>query len=372
MKILFTTIMLVLLSDCGIAQKNTAQGAVDTPFYVGTYTREESKGIYKYLLRNDGTLNKIGLVAQTDDPSFLAKSPDDKFIIAVNEKGEEDGGGTVESYVINSDSLSLINRSSSGGAYPCFVTINKLGFVVTTNYGNGTVGLLKLNKKGELSDILDVKQHTGSGATERQKGPHAHSAWFVGDDTQIISVDLGTNELWFSRIDDAKDVFVTLHPEKLEMPQGAGPRHMTIHPNGKWAYVINELSSTVTLIKKTGLETYVIDTSISTLPKDYIEQNSCADIRIAPDGKFVYATNRGHDSIVVYKVNPTEGTLALVGHESTRGKTPRNFSLSPDGDFLLVANQKTNTLVSFKRNALHGTLEYVDEIDAPTPVCILF
>ncbi len=156
------------------------------------------------------------------------------------------------------------------------------------------------------------------------------------------------------------------------MPKGAGPRQMAFHPNGKWAYVVNELSSTVTLIKKMDSGTYALDVKISTLPKDYTEQSSCADIRIPPDGQFVYASNRGHDSIAIFKVNPKDGTLVLVGQESTRGKVPRNFSLSPEGNFLLVANQKTNTLVYFKRNLQNGTLKYVDKTDATTPVCIIF
>ena len=147
---------------------------------------------------------------------------------------------------------------------------------------------------------------------------------------------------------------------------------MAFHPNRKWAYAVNELSSTVTLIKKMDSGTYALDASISTLPKNYTEESSCADIRISPDGQFVYASNRGHDSIAIYKVNPKNGTLVLVGHESTRGKVPRNFSLSPDGNFLIVANQKSNSLVSFERNKINGTLKFVDEIDAPTPVCILF
>lgn len=372
MKIISISIITSLLFGGIFAKMYRPEKKIDTPFYVGTYTQKESQGIYQYSLQHDGTLIKIGLVAKAENPSFLAKSPDQKFLVAVNEIGSNDAGGTVESYAIEKDGLKLIDKKSSGGKFPCFVTINKEGFVITANYGNGTIGLLKLKNDGKLSDLLDVQQHTGSGTTERQKGPHAHSAWFEDNDKDIISIDLGTNELWFSQIDINTEKLVPKSPEKMKMPKGAGPRHMVFHPNGKWAYVVNELSSTVSVLEKTDTAHYQVNASIPTLPKDYKGTNSCADIQISKDGKFVYASNRGHDSIVIYKVNPLDGSLTLVAYEPTRGKVPRNFSLSPNDDFLIVANQETNSIVSFKRNTKKGTLKFIDEIESPTPVCILF
>lgn len=318
-----------------------------------------------------GILKKEGLVAQTDNPSFLVKSKDENFLVVVNEKGGVEDG-TVESYAIVNDTLTFINRKSSGGKFPCFVTINKGGHVLTANYGDGSIGLLELKSDGKLSDLMDVEQHTGSSSNPRQKGPHAHSVWFDVNERNIISVDLGTNELWFSKIDDENKKLVSADPGRLAMPDGSGPRHLTAHPNDKWLYVINELSSSVTLVKRTDSGTYIIGSSTSTLPKNYNAPNTCADIHISSDGKFVYASNRGHDSIAIYQVDSINGTLATVGHESTRGVGPRNFALTPDENFLLVANQKTNTLVAFKRNEEDGTLQYVDQIGAHTPICILF
>lgn len=159
------------------------------PFYVGTYTKGDSQGIYKYTLQEDGIIKKTGLAAKAKNPSFLTFSNDKKYLLSVSETNPKGGTGSVESFIINGDSLSLISRSSSGGAHPCFVAVNKLGFVLAANYSSGNVGLLKLNKNGELSDILDIQQHTGKGTTDRQKLPHAHSAWFDFDNLNIISID---------------------------------------------------------------------------------------------------------------------------------------------------------------------------------------
>lgn len=344
----------------------------DHTFYVGTYTNVDSQGIYKYLLRADGSLEKIGLVAETNNPSFLAKNSEGSLLVAVNEIKDEGGAGGVESYLIEEDTLLRVDGKSSGGAYPCHINITPSGYVLTANYGDGTVALLKLASDGTLTGPLDVQQHTGQGATDRQQAPHAHSVWLEGDEQNLVSVDLGTNELWFSKINSNTDSIEFRNPRKLNLSPDLGPRHLTFHPQGKWTYVLNELSSTVAVLEKNSSGEYVKKSSISTLPTDYDGKNSCADIHISSDGKFLYASNRGHNSIVIYQVNPEDGTLQLVGHEPTRGEIPRNFALSPNGQYLLVANQQTNSLVSFQRDQQQGTLQFVQQIEAPTPVCILF
>ena len=359
MKFSFLLLLLCTLSGCQAQE-----------FFVGTYTKGESQGIYKYELRADGNLKRKGLAAQSDNPAFLAVSKDGKYLVAVNEI-EKDNTGTVESYRITDDGLELINRSSSGGAHPCFVTINEEGYVLTANYTGGSVGLLKLTSEGELSPLLDRQQHQGKGTTERQQGPHAHSAWFSPGGDQVISVDLGTNQLWFSEVDKSGDKLVLSDPATLSMKAGAGPRHLAFHPDGKWIYVVNELDCTVALVERNGQNEYAIQSTISTLPENHQEPNTCADIRVSPDGKFVYASNRGHNSIAMFEVEE-DGSLKMLGHESTQGEWPRNFALSPDGQFLLVANQHTNNIVSYSRDEDTGLLTYVGQIDAPTPVCILF
>ena len=372
MKLSFYIIILITITACQKDKADNQTKNTSRSFFVGTYTDGDSEGIYKYTLENDGTLNKVGLAAKSENPSFLTKSANGKYLLAVNEISNKDNVGTVESYLITKDSLQLISNSSSGGAHPCFVTTNDQDYILTANYTGGNIGLLKLRANGKLSSLLDVQQHAGKGTLDRQEGPHAHSTWFVPNSSDIISIDLGTNELWFSKLDTVITKLQASEPIKLKMADGAGPRHLAIHPKEKWIYVLNELNATISLIQKNDNDIYEEKSTFTTLPNDYIENNSCADIHISADGNFVYASNRGHNSIVIYKVNKLDGSLELISHEPTRGDSPRNFSLSPNGDYLLVANQLTNNIISFKRDKTTGLLEFVDEIVAPAPVCILF
>jgi 6-phosphogluconolactonase len=364
--------LFIVLFSCSTEKSDKTPTMQSQPFFVGTYTDGESQGIYQYALNEDGSLKKHKLMVKSEMPSFLSKSQNDQFLFAVNETNLNQQGGTIESYKIQKDSLVLINRSPSGGAHPCFITSNEKGFVLVANYSGGNVGLLKHDRNGKLSGLLDVQQHTGKGTTNRQDAPHAHSCWFEPSGDGIISVDLGTNELWFSQLDEPNQKLVPAAQGKLAVAPGAGPRHLTFHPNGRWIYVVNELDGSVSLVEKSNSGAYSVGATISTLPNDFTEPNSCADIHISSDGKFVYASNRGHNSIVIFSVDEQNGSLSLVGHESTRGDGPRNFTLSPDENFLLVANQRTDNIISFRRDVEKGTLEFVDEIEAPTPVCLLF
>jgi len=371
MKILNFIIVLLLLAGCQMNKNETKQENNTYSFYLGTYTNKDSQGIYKYLLQKDGSLKRIGLVAISENPAFLAMSTDKKYLLAVNEINN-DGAGTVESFLIKDDSLALISRRSSGGAHPCFITVNEMGFVLVTNYTGGNVSLLGLNKDGELSPLLDVQTHSGSGVDKNQQTSHAHSAWFEPFDNSIICVDKGTNELWFSQLDTSLQKLIPSDPQTLKMEPGAGPRHLVIHPNGRWIYVLNELNNTVTLVQKSDDGNYIKDESFSTLPIGFTESSICADIKISSDGKFVYASNRGHNSIAIFDVNANNGFLNLVGHQPSLGNAPRNISLSPDDNFLLAANRHTNNIVSFKRDKITGLLKEVDQIEAPTPACIVF
>ncbi len=362
------SLFFVLKTNKTIAKNNKVHKLpTQTPFYLGTYTNGASEGIYKYAISNEGKLAALGLVAKTKNPSFLSKTANEKYLIAVN----EEEAGRVTSFKINKDSLKFISESPSGGAHPCFVTVNKNGEVLVANYTGGNVGLLKLNESGALSELLDVHQHVGKSITERQKAPHAHSVWFHPNSETNISVDLGTDELLFSTIDRKTQKLVPTGQNTLKMPAGSGPRHLTFHPNNDFIYVINELSSAVSLLKKNENNVYYVDATYPTLPKDFNKDNTCADIHISKDGKFLYASNRGHNSIAIFSIEK-EGTLKFITHEPTRGEGPRNFAISPDNNFLLVANQYTDNIIAFKRNVTTGTLAYISEIKAPSPVCILF
>lgn len=362
-------LMGLLLAACQPQEQNKNETKADI-FYVGTYTKGQSEGIYRYQLNADGSIHDMGLDASSRNPSFLALTPDASFLLAVNEINQE-GTGTIESYRIREDTLMLISTRNSGGAHPCHVAVDRQGFVLTANYTSGNVGLLRLNRQGELSNLLDLHQHEGRGSTPRQKGPHAHMARFT-DPTHIIATDLGTNELWLYQLDTTRGKLNPTEPQTLRMADSAGPRHMTFHPNGRWIYVINELNSTVTQVFRENNGKYRTGPSCSTLPPDFQETNLCADIHISSDGKYLYASNRGHNSIAVFKVNPEDGSLKMITHHKTRGDWPRNFSLSPDEKYVLVANQRSNNIVAFQRDSATGVLDYKGQIEAPSPVCIVF
>lgn len=372
MKHLIVIAVLILIIGCKMKNKKEEQENTAYSFYLGTYTDAESKGIYKYFLHTNGTLQKGGLAAKSENPSFLAYSNDKKYLLAVNEISNEENVGTIESFLTGKDSLSFISRSQTGGAHPCFICINKSGYILTANYTGGNVGLLQINLNGVLSNLLDLQQHNGNGTTERQKGPHAHYACFEPGSNRVVSVDLGTNELWFSMLDTAVNKLVPSAPFKLAMKEGAGPRHLAFHPNGKWLYVLNELNSTISIVQKNEANEFEIITSFSTLPNGFTGPNTGAEIIISSDGHFLYASNRGHNSIAIFEINKNDGTLVLVEHEPTHGDSPRNFALTPDEKFLLVANQKSNNIVSFTRDVKNGMLKFADKIEARSPVCILF
>ena len=365
----FTILLLVLAVSACQNKKTDKEENEAYFFYIGTYTDTDSEGIYKAEMDSTGHMTMLGLQAATVNPSFLAFANNGKTLLAVNEINTVDGKGTVESYLIG-DSLKLISRRSSGGAHPCFVGANKKGIVLTANYTSGNNGLLKIDKDSKLSTLLDVQQHIGSGANKvRQDKAHAHSIWFVPNSDLLIAVDLGTNELLVSEIDSVNNKFNL--KDKLEMEDGAGPRHLAFHPNGNFFYVINELNNTISTVQIAADKTLSLLGSVSTLPKDFHGESFPADIHVSSDGKFLYASNRGHNSIAIYQIQET-GMLSAIGFESTRGDHPRNFSLSPDEKFLLVANQNTNNIVCFKRDEKSGLLSFVEELKVAKPVCILF
>ena len=357
--------MLALFSCQNNPEQSTPE-PTNHPFFLGTYSDGDSEGIYLYNLSDEGSLSREKLLTVSENPSFLAMDKDGKYLLAVNELDS----GTIESYRITADSLHLLNQNSAGGAHPCFITTNDQGYVLTANYTGGNTGLLHINDEGQLSPLLDTLQHFGKSITDRQQAPHAHSAWFVPNGSDIIAVDLGTDELWFSTIENDK-----LQPaatQKLSMEAGAGPRHLTFHPNGQWIYVINELNNSVTQVTREASGEYAKGDSWSTLPENFSGESYCADIHISSDGNFVYASNRGHNSIGIFSVDINNGSLKLIANEGVRGEWPRNFALSPDENFLLVANQHSNNITCFKRDKESGLLEFVNEVEAPSPVCILF
>jgi 6-phosphogluconolactonase len=354
--------------------------------YIGTYTRRESfvdgkaKGIYVYHLDpSSGELTHTATVtgAGTINPSFLTLGPDKSFLYAVNEiTGGKGPHGTVSAFAIDPATrhLSYLNQQSTYGLAPCYATIEPEGrYCLVANYETGSVCVLPVRKDGRLGEATDTVQFSGSGPnSERQEGPHAHMVVPSPDRRFITAVDLGADRLMSFRLDNERGTLSSADPPWTQLPPGTGPRHLAFHPGRPFAYVISELQSTVTVFRYVEQQgAFEALQTISTLPDDFTGRNLGAEIKVAPSGRFVYASNRGHDSLAIYGVDQLTGRLSLVGHESTQGVGPRDFAIDPSGALLLVANQDTDTVVTFWINPDTGRLRATGHVAAvPTPVCL--
>lgn len=346
-------------------------------FFVGTYTDGESEGIYRFGLDiQSGMLHFDGLSAMSENPSYLAITGDGKKMIAVHEviENTETPVSYIELFSVGEKgTLTSLNKVYSGGAHPCFVSVNPEGYVLAANYTSGTVALFEIDKQGMLSDTLNVKQHFGKGLNaKRQEKPHVHSAYFEPGANRAFVADLGIDKVKIYGIDTVSRKLVVCKYPEIKLPPGSGPRHLAFYPEKKMLYVVNELTCTVAPVILADDGSFKLLQAVSTLPEDFKSENTCADIHLSPDGRFLYVSNRGLNSIAIFEVSPSGRELKLIGQEPVRGETPRNFTLSPDGDYLLVANQNSNNIVSFKRDVLSGKLTFIDEINAQKPVCLLF
>lgn len=376
-------VLLSLSTIWAYAAPNPAAQANSYFMYVGTYTEEgsASKGIYVY--RYDaatGKVTSIGLAAQTTNPSFLAIHPNRKFVYAVNEIGNFQGkkSGAVSAFAIDAATgkLTLLNQVASGGADPCYITVDKTGkYVLVANYTGGSVAVFPVREDGSLGEASAFLQHSGHGTNPaRQEGPHAHSIDLSPDDRFAIVDDLGLDETLVYRFDVAKGSLTLNDPPLATADPGAGPRHFTFDPKGRFAYRINEMGSTITAFEydAAGGILRTLQT-ISTLPKDFKGKNDAAEIEVSSSGKFLYASNRGHDSISVFSIDPRAGTLTLVEIVPTNGASPRNFEIDPTGSLLFAENEKSDDIVVFKINKLTGRLTATDrEFEIAQPVCVRF
>jgi len=351
--------------------------------YVGTYTtKQTSKGIYAYNFNaTTGQLSSIGLAAESTDPSFVAVHPNGKFLYAVNEVGDFNGmkSGAVSAFAIDpkSGALKLLNQVSTHGAGPCFVSLDKTGrFVLVANYDGGSVATFAIQDDGSLSLLKGFVQHSGSGVDkERQEGPHAHWIGVSPDNRFALAADLGLDDVLVYKLDDVRGGLTPNTPPLAEVKPGSGPRHLVFHPTGKFAYLVSEMSSTVTTFaysaQKGSLSALQ---TLPMLPKDYSGVREAAEIAVHPSGKFLYASNRGTaNSIVAYKIDAVKGTLTAAGTFSTKGMIPRNFAIDPTGQFLLAANEDSGNIVVFRIDATTGSLTPTGQVvEVPAPVCITF
>jgi 6-phosphogluconolactonase len=349
--------------------------------YFGTYTGTGSQGIY--VSRFDAATGKLSapmLAAESVNPSFLAVAPDHRHLFAVNETKDFAGkpGGSASSFKLDAHTgkLDFLNQQPSEGADPCHIVADDTGkYVLVANYSGGNVTVLPVQTNGFFGAPASVTQHHGSSVNQqRQAGPHAHCVELDAASHRVFVCDLGLDKVMVYHLDEATGQLATDENPSAELKPGSGPRHMVFHPDGKHAYVINELSSTLTAFdydSQSGALKAV--QTISTLPENFHGANSCAEIAVHPSGKFVYASNRGDDSIIVFAVDETTGRLNFVERQSTRGKTPRSFAIDPTGQYLIAANQNSNNIVVFRINAQTGGLTATgQEFQVGKPVCVLF
>lgn len=360
-----------------------SQDSKDLLMYVGTYTSGPSKSEGIYVYRFDGRSGRIiphKIVGGVEEPSFLAVDPSRKFLYAVNETLDYQGqkSGAVSAFAIDqrTGSLRFLNKQPSMGGAPCHISITRDGrFALVANYIGGNVAVLRIEKNGSLGSLVDLEQHEGKGPNaERQEGPHAHSVILDEKNHFVFVNDLGIDRIAIYEFDRNTGKLNTNRAQPFYQTRpGAGPRHFKIHPNGRFAFVVNELDRSVTSLSFDARHGRLSEVqTLSTLPAGYAGANTCADIHISPDGKFLYASNRGHDSIVAYAIDEKAGTLQLIGHTSTGGKTPRNFAVDPTGSYLLVANQRSDSIVVFAIDRSTGKLSPTGQTaSVPAPVCLL-
>lgn len=369
----------MLLACLGIAASARAEPGVGrVRVYVGTYTSGESKGIYRLELDlATGALTSAGPPTETTNPSFLAFHPGGRVLYAVNETGESprDEGGGVSAFAVDprTGGLRFLNRQPSRGAAPCHISLDKRArHLLVANYWGGTVAVLPIRPDGGLGPAASVVQHQGRSVNpNRQERPHPHSINLDAQDRFAFVADLGLDKVVVYRFDQGTGSLAP-HEPAASLAPGAGPRHFTFSADGRHAYVINELHSTVTAFAHDGAAGSLTELqTVSTLPAGFDGSNSGAEVVTRPDGRFLYASNRGHDSIAIFAIDAATGRLTAVGHQSTLGKTPRNFVLDPTGTYLLAANQDSDTIAVFRIDPGSGRLDPVGRpVRVPRPVCM--
>ncbi|MBM3840376.1 MAG: lactonase family protein [Verrucomicrobia bacterium] len=378
---LAATLALVLSVRSSAQAAEPASNAREMRVYFGTYTDAKSKGIYVSRLDlKTGQLAPVELAVETKSPSFLAVHPSRRFLYAVGEVADFGGkrAGSVSAFSIDRQTgkLTVLNQQSSGGDGPCHLVVDKAGKnVLVANYGGGSIAALPVGGDGKLAEASAFIQHTGSSVNpSRQKEPHAHSINLDAANRFAAAADLGLDKVLIYKFDPAKGTLVPNDPPSASVKPGSGPRHFAFHPAGRYAYVINEILCNVTAFAyDAGRGTLTEIQTISTLPGEVQRGYSTAEVQVHPSGKFLYGSNRGHDTIAVFSIDENTGKLTAVENESTQGKTPRNFGIDPTGQYLLAANQNSDTVVVFRIDPKTGALNPTGQtLPVPAPVCVKF
>lgn len=345
--------------------------------YIGTYTEKlpfvdgKAKGIYVYSLDMDsGALTYLSNTTGPKNPSYLTIDPQKQYLYA-DQETSVDENPTVHAFAIEDQTLRPINHQPAHGGFPCHIVVDQTGqCVLSANYETGSVAVYPIQNDGTLGEASAIVQHEGKSINpDRQEGPHAHAVVLSADNRFLFVPDLGTDKVMIYLFDANKGTLTPSDPPFVKTHLGAGPRHFAFHPNNRYAFSLSELDATIIVYAyKEGMLTPL--QTISTLPANTDAKPSCAEIGVTPDGRFVYASNRGHNSIARFAFE--KGTLTALGHTDTLGKTPRDFAIDPTGTFLIVGNQDTDTVVTFRINKETGDLEPTGHIaNVPNPVCIL-
>jgi len=383
-----SAMVLVLLAVMALAAPQTRGGAAgkgDVLVYVGTYTgaKTNSQGIYAFRMHEragqPAAFTPLGLAAETASSSFVTVDRARGLLFAVNEVNDYQGKptGSVSAFSIDraTGRLTLINQQPSMGRSPCHLTLDRTGrHLLVANYSSGTVAVLPVGTDGRLGEPK-VVQHSGSSVNkQRQEAPHAHCTNFDPAFQYFFACDLGIDQVKVYRLDDATGTLAAHTPPFAAVKAGSGPRHMVFRPDGRYAYVLNELTSTVTAFAYDAHKGVLTEgQTLSTLPAGYTGQNSGAEIAVHPSGRFVYSSNRGHNSIAIFRVDQASGALTFVRTQETGGRTPRNFALDPSGRLLLAANQDSGTITTFAIDEANGELKSTGmTVEVPSPVCVTF
>jgi len=378
----------ILLASCAACRAEAAATPqTSTPkepkamrIYIGTYTGPKSRGIYQSRLDlATGALSTPELAGEAANPSFLAIHRNGRFLYAVNEvwgpSGKAEAAVSAFAIAPQTGNLTFLNKQPSGGSGPCYVVVDREGSsALAANYGSGSVSVLPIGRDGRLAEATAVIQHKGSGPDpKRQEGPHAHCIDLDPAGRFALAADLGLDKVLVYRFDAAKGTLTPNDPPAAAVAPGAGPRHIAFHPSGRFVYVISEMASSVTAFAYDAARgTLKPLQTLSTLPADFRGGSSTAEIEVHPSGRFLYGSNRGHDSIAIFAV-AEDGTLKALGHQPTHGKTPRHFAIDPTGAYLLAANQGSDNIVVFRIDPSSGRLAPTGApVTVPAPVCVKY
>ncbi|MFV0376008.1 MAG: lactonase family protein [Mangrovibacterium sp.] len=367
----FSLVALAMLVACQSPKNKLA-------LYIGTYSVEGSEGIYRYSFDpKNGELTPESVTETQENPSYISISPNKKYLYAVSEVNNynHQDSGSVTAYKIEPDgSLTRLNQVATLGNHPCHVTVSPDGkTLAASNYTSGSISIFKVNDDGSLAVMPQLVQHVGFGPdTARQQGPHAHSSLFTADGKTLVAADLGIDKLLLTTWSADSGKFISAPQPFIPVSPGAGPRHFGFSPDGRFMYAMMEMSSTVCVVEKMDTAWTVIQET-SSLPDGYSGVKAGADIHLGPDGRFVYCSNRGHNSIAVFSRDAGSGKLALIQNQPVQGDWPRNFALSPDGKFLLAANQRSNNITVFSVDEESGKLAFTGKnYPLPSPACLKF